>query len=137
MKDEPKKPAAADRPVSVRIKCCSKLALVVKWNKMKENIVAVTHKKTVQFFLKNQQNCQHMKKFITQNLFCENTIFVFFLGSSCMREETHIDGTSTGSCKAGEGIYCTVCSLVRMCTKLYYFTFSSHVRCKTFLIIYW
>lgn len=50
-----------------------------------------------------------------------------------MREETHIDGTSTGSCKAGEGNYCTVCSLVRKCTKLYYFTFSSHVRCKKFL----
>lgn len=77
MKDEPKKPAAADRPVSVRIKRCSKPALVVKRNIATENIVAVTHKKTVQF-LKNQQNCQHMKKFITQNLFCENTIFVFF-----------------------------------------------------------
>lgn len=76
MKDEPKKPAAADRPVSVRIKR-SKPALVVKRNIVTENIVAVTHKKTVQF-LKNQQNCQHMKKFITHNLFCENTIFLFF-----------------------------------------------------------
>lgn len=76
MKDEPKKPAAADRPVSVRIKR-SKPALVVKRNIVTENIVAVTHKKTVQFS-KNQQNCQHMKKFITHNLFCENTIFLFF-----------------------------------------------------------
>lgn len=78
MKDEPKKPAAADRPVSVRIKRCSKPALVVKRNIVTENIVAVTHKKNSTVFLKNQQNCQHMKKFIAQNLFCENTIFVFF-----------------------------------------------------------
>lgn len=49
MKDEPKKPAAADRPVSVRIKRCSKPALMVKRNIVTENIVAVTHKKTVVF----------------------------------------------------------------------------------------
>lgn len=38
-----------------------------------------------------------------------------------MREETHIDGTSAGSCKAGEGIYSTFCSLVGTYTKLYLF----------------
>lgn len=51
LKDEPKKPAAADRPVSVRIKR-SKPALVVKRNIVTENIVAVTHKKTVVFLKK-------------------------------------------------------------------------------------
>lgn len=75
MKDEPKKPAAADRPVSVRIKRCSKPALVVKRNIVTENIVAVTHKKTVVFQRKSTklstyEKVYHSKFILWKYNFC-------------------------------------------------------------------
>lgn len=77
MKDEPKKPAAADRPVSVRIKRCSKPALVVKRNIVTENIVAVTHKKTV-VFLKKINKTVNIWKSLSLKIYFVKIQFLYF-----------------------------------------------------------